>query len=362
MYGLIKGCCLPHHRENWMAHLCGMCLALRKEHGWISGLAINTDGAILSMLCEAQSEVPYARVRHRCLLNRLGRGEAVDPESDASAFAAMISVLIGASKISDHIADRETIVSYLPSLFSRLGSKWEKSARLTAKRLGFATENILARIGLQAKIESRPGAPFLHYSGPVEAATGEACAFSATISDHPENRGPLYRIGTMFGRIIYLLDSYRDYTDDIGKGKFNALNGYSENELRPVSKEIFQDAHSGIMTGFNQLTLNSPETVRRLLVHRLAAIGRRSLSVEPGDPLPEVDPAEIMEKKRQNDCCGSCDCCQCGCGPCGQGGGGEAAGAAGEGCAGCGDACGACECGACGGCECGGCGGCDCGA
>ncbi|MEV7027707.1 DUF5685 family protein, partial [Kitasatospora sp. NPDC093558] len=58
MFGIIRPC---KHRlserlqSSWMAHLCGLCLALRDDHGQLARTATNYDGLIISVLVEAQS-------------------------------------------------------------------------------------------------------------------------------------------------------------------------------------------------------------------------------------------------------------------------------------------------------------------
>ncbi len=39
-----------------MAHLCGLCLALRGDHGQLARVVTNYDGLLVSVLTEAQSE------------------------------------------------------------------------------------------------------------------------------------------------------------------------------------------------------------------------------------------------------------------------------------------------------------------
>ncbi|MYV97225.1 DUF5685 family protein, partial [Streptomyces sp. SID3343] len=81
MFGIIRPC---RHRlseklqTEWMAHLCGMCLALRDDHGQAARVATNYDGLIISVLVEAQSERPTADGRRKagpCPLRAMRRAE-----------------------------------------------------------------------------------------------------------------------------------------------------------------------------------------------------------------------------------------------------------------------------------------------
>lgn len=76
MFGIIRPC---RHQLGgelgaaWQAHLCGMCLALRGEHGQAARLATNYDGLIISVLAEAQADsAPERKAAGRCAL----RGDA----------------------------------------------------------------------------------------------------------------------------------------------------------------------------------------------------------------------------------------------------------------------------------------------
>lgn len=51
------GMCASLFKE-WMAHLCGLCLTLRSEHGQSARLVTNYDGLLVSVLVEAQAPVP----------------------------------------------------------------------------------------------------------------------------------------------------------------------------------------------------------------------------------------------------------------------------------------------------------------
>ncbi len=49
--------------QEWMAHLCGLCLALRDEHGHAARLVTNYDGLLVSVLTEAQAPAVAPRRR-----------------------------------------------------------------------------------------------------------------------------------------------------------------------------------------------------------------------------------------------------------------------------------------------------------
>ena len=64
MFGVLKGasCAMkPEERQEWMGHICGVCLSLRDNYGHAARITTNYDAALLSVLCEAQSEASTER-------------------------------------------------------------------------------------------------------------------------------------------------------------------------------------------------------------------------------------------------------------------------------------------------------------
>ncbi|MYW07414.1 hypothetical protein GT034_03490, partial [Streptomyces sp. SID2563] len=66
MFGIVRPC--THRlserlKTEWMAHLCGLCLALRSDHGQFARVVTNYDGLIVSVLTEAQTERTPAQRR-----------------------------------------------------------------------------------------------------------------------------------------------------------------------------------------------------------------------------------------------------------------------------------------------------------
>lgn len=58
VFGIVRPC--THRlgeglKMQWMAHLCGLCLALRGDHGQFARVVTNYDGLIISVLTEAQT-------------------------------------------------------------------------------------------------------------------------------------------------------------------------------------------------------------------------------------------------------------------------------------------------------------------
>ncbi len=313
MFGLIKGCHLNcTEKQIWTAHMCGLCLALKENHGQLSRLATNSDAVLLSVLCEAQSPDMFPRIRHSCAFHNFRKKDIVETGNMASQYAAAISVLIGASKIVDHIIDKDTWIRFFPNFFSSIASRWNRAAHGIGKGLGFNTQSVESRIKLQLNREQQQNKDFVFYSYAIEEASAETCSFTADISGCLQNKKILYHVGQMFGRIIYLLDNYRDYACDTAHNKFNALaKCYPKYEVQDQARKLFIQAHSKLRHYIGQLKLSHPDMVYGLFIHKLERIGLQTLEKKPEDvPLRNK---KKSEKKQRSSWCEWCDCFDCDC-------------------------------------------------
>ncbi|MCP4657149.1 MAG: hypothetical protein GY856_17205 [bacterium] len=363
MFGILKtsGCGWTRcERTQWAGHLCGTCLALRDHGGPIARLATNYDAALISVLCEAQAAA-LVREPHACLLRRFKATPVIAATSPATRYAASLAMLMGATKIADHLADGDSWIRHLPTVLSTLARRWRERARRLARTLEFETSELEGHAARQATREAESNRGFLFYSQPTEEAAGAAFAHTATLADRPENRDILREIGRMFGRIMVLLDSYRDREQDRRNRRFNALaEGCSESETAPAAARFFAEAHGRIRELFPKLALPKPQLARKLLVDELGTIGRKTLTAGTASASGmRSDLTGDEDEGGRERCCDGCDPgCSDGCDCCGCGDASNCCSSGDADC--CGGNC--CDCGGgdCGCCDCGGCDFCCC--
>lgn len=359
MFGVLQSCrshFTQSERQEWKAHICGLCLALRSDHGQIARLTTNYDAALISVLYEAQADAPAERRVHWCALRPEIRGRVVPADQVGARYAATVSALSGAAKISDHIADGEGWARYVPALAGGLAGRWAAQARHSAGQLGFDSERIEAHARGQAQLERQDARDFGFFARPTELAVGAAFGHTAVLAQVPGNVAALELMGQMYGRIMYLLDSYRDYAADTAAGAFNALaHCFPAHEIQGQARLLFRQAYAELCDAFEQLALVRPALARKLLLVQLSHIGQRTISGALSEDMPPpIDGAQHIGRHRRRhnddsswcgnfaDCCSCCECCDChGC-DCGH-------------CHGC-DSC--CDCHGCD--SCCDCNGCDC--
>ncbi|MFJ5829100.1 DUF5685 family protein [Streptomyces sp. NPDC093089] len=270
MFGIIRPC--RHRlgeglRSEWMAHLCGLCLALRSEYGQFARVATNYDGLIVSVLTEAQSERTgdWRRGAGPCPLR--GMRSADVAQGEGARLAATVSLVLAAAKIRDHVADGDGLVGRRPVALAarRIAHGWDRAGAAGGDRLGFDTAVLLEAVGRQPEIErsTGPGGSLLTVTEPTETATAAAFAYTAVLTDRPGNTEPLTEAGRLFGRLAHLLDAVEDLDADAASGAWNPITvtGADRAEVR----RLCDDAVHGIRLALSDADFVDARLVRALL-------------------------------------------------------------------------------------------------
>ncbi|MFD4867403.1 DUF5685 family protein [Streptomyces sp. NPDC058412] len=270
MFGIIRPC--RHRlgeglRTEWMAHLCGLCLALRSEYGQFARVATNYDGLIVSVLTEAQSERTgdWRRGAGPCPLR--GMRSADVAQGEGARLAATVSLVLAAAKMRDHAADGDGLVGRRPVAMAarRIARNWDRAGVAGGERLGFDTALLLAAVERQPDIErsTGPGGSLLTVTEPAETATAAAFSYTAVLTDRPGNAEPLAEAGRLFGRLAHLLDAVEDLDADAASGAWNpiAVTGADRAEVR----RLCDDAVHGIRLALSDAVFVDERLVRALL-------------------------------------------------------------------------------------------------
>ncbi|MFG2331832.1 DUF5685 family protein [Streptomyces sp. NPDC048604] len=271
MFGIVRPC--THRltdglKTEWMAHLCGLCLALRADHGQFARVATNYDGLIVSVLTEAQTGVSAAdrRTAGPCPLRAMRSAPVA--KGEGARLAAAVSLVLASAKVRDHVTDRDGLLARKPVALAarRVAKSWDRAGARTGRDLGFDTAVLVDAVDRQAGIEALagPGTSLLTVTEPTETATAAAFAHTAVLAGRLGNAEPLAEAGRLFGRLAHLLDAVEDRTADEAAGAWNPLTatGTSLEEARRLA----DDALHGI-----RLALKDAEFVNGRLTHVLLA-------------------------------------------------------------------------------------------
>ncbi|MGC0332958.1 hypothetical protein RKD23_005948 [Streptomyces sp. SAI-170] len=395
MFGIVRPC---RHRlgerlkTQWMAHLCGLCLALRRDHGQFARIVTNYDGLLISVLTEAQAPRAQAegwrRTAGPCPLR--GMRTASVARGEGARLAAAVSLVLASAKVRDHMADGDGLLARAPVAVAarRVAESWGRAGARSGSAVGFDTGVLVEAVDRQLGLEALagPGTPILTVTEPTETATAAAFAHTAVLAGRPGNAVPLAEAGRLFGRLAHLLDAVEDQAADAQSGAWNPLT--ATGTALTEARRLADDAVHGIRLALREVEFTDGKLAHRLLVHELPAAVDRAFGTAscahgpslygpppsgpygppggPGAPLPPQPPhrdrrgllagcavwmglactcqmccgtyEDPWTRERREALCSNCDC------------------------SGCGDCCNCCSCcgedgGCCDGCDCG----CDCG-
>ncbi|MFI0722153.1 DUF5685 family protein [Streptomyces sp. NPDC021224] len=278
MFGIIRPC---RHRmsegmaASWVAHLCGLCLALRDGHGQVARIATNYDGLIVSVLVEAQTAADAGQQRRTagpCPLR--GMRTAPVATGEGARLAAAVSLVLASAKMRDHVEDRDGAYARRPVAAAARGvaRRWDKAGARTGEDLGFDTAVLVDAIGRQGAIEAAvgPGTPLLAVTEPTETATAAAFAHTAVLAGRPGNKAPLEEAGRLFGRLAHLLDAVEDLAEDTRTGAWNPLTATGTDLAE--ARRLCDDALHGIRLALRDTDFAGSASGRLthvLLVHEL---------------------------------------------------------------------------------------------
>ncbi|MFJ4319346.1 DUF5685 family protein [Streptomyces lavendulae] len=274
MFGIVRPCSHrlgERFKTEWMAHLCGLCLALRGDHGQFARIVTNYDGLLVSVLTEAQSgPLPGARrTAGPCPLR--GMRTAPVANGEGARLAAAVSLVLASAKVRDHVADRDGLLARAPiaAAARTVARGWDRAGARTGASLGFDTAVLVDAVDRQGGIETLagPGTSVLVVTEPTETATAAAFAHTAVLAGRPGNAAPLAEAGRYFGRLAHLLDAVEDQAADAASGAWNPLT--ATGTPLTEARRLCDDALRGIRLALRETEFADAGLAHRLLVHEL---------------------------------------------------------------------------------------------
>ncbi|MFD4028019.1 DUF5685 family protein [Streptomyces sp. NPDC058576] len=299
MFGIVRPC--THRlseglRVEWMAHLCGLCLALRADHGQFARIVTNYDGLIVSVLTEAQTaRTPEGRrTAGPCPLRAMRTAPVA--QGEGARLAAAVSLVLASAKVRDHVADRDGLLARRPvaAAARRVAAGWDRAGARTGAALGFDTALLVDAVDRQTGIETLAGlgTPLLTVTEPTETATAAAFAHTAVLAGKPRNAAPLAEAGRLFGRLAHLLDAVEDREADAASGAWNPLT--ATGTPLAEARRLCDDALHGVRLALREVEFTDGKLVHVLLAHELRrsvdrAFGTSSCSHQEGTGPPAPD-------------------------------------------------------------------------
>lgn len=266
-----------------MAHLCGLCLALRHDHGQFARIVTNYDGLLISVLTEAQAGVVAGsrRTAGPCALRGLRTASVA--QGEGARLAAAVSLVLASAKVRDHVADRDGLLARRPvaAAARRVAAGWGRAGAHGGAAVGFDTGVLVDAVDRQLGIETLagPGTPLLTVTEPTETATGAAFAHTAVLAGRPGNAEPLAEAGRLFGRLAHLLDAVEDQHADGLSGAWNPLTATGTS--RAEARRLADDALRGIRLALREAEFTDGRLAHLLLAHELGRSVDRAFGQGP---------------------------------------------------------------------------------
>lgn len=214
MFGNVAACrhTLGAHHRDWMAALCGTCLAVRDGSGQLSRALVTTDAVAAAVLAhEVGGVVAGRRTAGPCPAR--GMLPASVWTGPAAAVGAAVSLLAAGIALDDKVADGD-----LPGgrLLRRPAGRW--AARIVgdgvalAGPAGLDPAPIVAALDRSRAVERTRPVDLAAWCAPVEDAY--AAAFAPV---------GMEGVGAAVGRVTLLADAVADRTADARRGAPNPI-------------------------------------------------------------------------------------------------------------------------------------------
>lgn len=302
MFGMLRPCrnrLSPQLRQAWLAHLCGMCLALRDRHGHLARLVTNYDGLVLSALVEAQQPAgaEHRRQAGPCVLRGL-KGAPVSQGAGAQ-LAASASLLLASAQLRDHVDDGDLSGAVRSRTAGLVARRWERAGRASSFGVALDVDVLQDAVARQGDLERRletegpgedPVAALLAVTAPTEEASAEGFRATAVVAGRPGNAATLAEAGRLFGRVAHLLDAVDDLADDCAARRFNPVLA---TDLGPEQvRRVCDDAVLGVRLALDDADLDDAALVHLLLVHELPRAVERTFR-QAGFPSASQQPPAL---------------------------------------------------------------------
>ncbi len=213
-------------RERYKAYYCGVCRALTKNYGPLSGGILSYDMAFLVLVLTSLYEPETREGSERCKPHPLQEHKYL--ENIFTAYAADLSILLAYHKAADDWRDEKKLSA--KALMSALRKPYE-SASAKLPRQTAAIEKCMDGL---SKLED------MNVCDPDAAAKCFGELMRELFVWREDNWAPtLGAMGDALGQFVYVLDAFVDLKSDLKHGRYNPLSdmrrrGSTDEDLKAV--------------------------------------------------------------------------------------------------------------------------------
>lgn len=200
--------------EAYKGIYCTLCKEMGKEYGLLSRFLLSYDGAFYVMYKLGLSKDNINVTKSRCTFNPCKKCMKITCDSDIYKLASTITVVLAYFKLIDNLHDsgilKKFLLYFLLPYFSFLKNKAKKKYPEI-----FKTIEDGMKMQFKTEQEENPS--------PDKSAdpTAKMLSYLFAFGECGEQKEKAENFGYHLGRVVYFLDAFDDYADDIKDNSFN---------------------------------------------------------------------------------------------------------------------------------------------
>ncbi len=198
--------------EAYKGVYCTLCKEMGKEYGLLSRFLLSYDGAFYVIYKMAISNNKISAKNSRCSFNPCKKCMKITCDSNVYKLASTITVILAYFKVVDNLHDSgffKKILLYLIYPYFAL-------LKIKAKKKYPDIFNIVQDgMTAQFEVEKNKNASIDLSAHNTAHILGQLFAYNECDSEYS------YKFGYQLGRVVYFLDAFDDYEDDLKTSSFN---------------------------------------------------------------------------------------------------------------------------------------------
>lgn len=218
---------------------CTLCKEMGKEYGVLSRFLLSYDGAFFVLFKMGIRNANTNAKMSRCTFNPCKKCFKITCDDDIYKTASAITLILAYFKLKDNLNDSKTIKKLFLYLvlpyFTLLKNK-------AVKKYPDVYDTIEKGMKEQFDVEKQEN-PSLDLSADASA---KMLGWLFSYGENEELGAKTYSFGYQLGRVVYFLDAFDDYKDDVRRNSFNPF-------LK--SEDVENDATVSIRLSIGELTM-----------------------------------------------------------------------------------------------------------
>lgn len=224
--------------EAYKGVYCTLCKEMGKEYGLLSRFLLSYDGAFYVLYKMGIRNEKTKAEQSRCTFNPCKKCLKITSDSDIYKTASAITVILAYFKLKDNLNDsqifKKLFLYLLLPYFSILKNKAIKKQPQVYKTIEKGMQE-------QFEFEKETEISLDKAADP----TAKMLAWLFSFDEDKELAEKSRQFGYQLGRVVYFLDAFDDYKDDMKSGLFNPFK---------ASQNIEEDAKISIRLSVGELT------------------------------------------------------------------------------------------------------------